>query len=88
MGLLILHPERDQMTSIGSSVHVGGYATGNGLPEPTTIDSVKVWVDNEQPIDATLKLLPRPHPSPKDWVPTWLFGADIIVPGPVRSRPF
>ena len=82
MGLLIQHPGRDQNASVGSTVHVGGYATGNGFPEPTVIESVKVWIDTEQSIDATLKRLPTPHPIPKDWVPTWLFGADIIVPGP------
>jgi hypothetical protein len=57
--LTIQHPTSNQIVSAVQPFSVGGIATDKGMPEPVMIDSVTVAVDNQPPIKATLKIIPR-----------------------------
>src|ERR1700730_5791523 len=57
--LTILHPTPNQVVKVGQSFSVGGLATDKGMPEPISIDSVTIAVDNGPLIQAPLKVIPH-----------------------------
>jgi phospholipase C len=57
--LTILHPTPNQIVASGQPFAVGGTATDRGMPEPVSIDSVTVAVDNQPPVEAKLTIVPR-----------------------------
>jgi phospholipase C len=57
--LTIQHPTPNQTVIPGQPFSVAGIATDKGMPEPITIDSVTVAIDNQPPVNASLKVIPR-----------------------------
>ena len=53
-------PRPNQRVQSGKPLLITGYATDVGLPEPHTIDSVVVQIDNDRAIRAKLSVVPVP----------------------------
>lgn len=86
MPVQVFRPSSGAILVGGSSLSVGGVATGRGEPEPTVVEQVTVEVDSEGPIVANLARLPDHKPHHRGWAPAWTFHANVAVPNTLGSH--
>jgi hypothetical protein len=78
--ITIEHPLPRQVYVAGEPVQVTGHVVGDGLPEPSQVQTVTVTVDGGATVEAAVTIVPvRPGPGPHP-PPTATFSAVVPVP--------